>query len=117
MNEAIEGSLFSYNSGWRAVKIRARCITLPHRKKEGNMAGIFTRGELDKIIRSADLTEEQIEEIAALEDGRFRIRGTAVIGDVEEALGIELSDDDFDTFGGLVFAALGQIPRTAHPVT
>ncbi len=82
----------------------------------GGMLGIVTVNDLvERLVGNVDdeeeAPEEQIEEIAALEDGRFRIRGTAVIGDVEEALGIELSDDDFDTFGGLVFAALGQIPE------
>ena len=55
--------------------------------------------------------EEKIEDIVALDDGSFRIRGTALIGDVEEALGIELSDEDSDTFGGYAMAALGAIPE------
>ena len=82
----------------------------------GGVLGIVTVNDLvERLVGNVDdeeeTTEEKVEEIVALEDGRFRIRGTAIIGDVEEALGIELSDDDFDTFGGLVFAALGQIPE------
>ena len=82
----------------------------------GGMLGIVTVNDLvERLVGNVDdeeeAPEEQIEEILELDDGRWKIRGTAVIGDVEEALGIELSDDDFDTFGGLVFAALGQIPE------
>lgn len=55
--------------------------------------------------------EEKIEDITALEDGTFRVRGTALIGDVEAALGIELSDEDSDTLGGYAMAALGAIPE------
>ena len=82
----------------------------------GGMLGIVTVNDLvERLVGNVDdeeeAPEEQIEEILELDDGRWKIRGTAIIGDVEEALGIELSDDDFDTFGGLVFAALGQIPE------
>lgn len=82
----------------------------------GGMLGIVTVNDLvERLVGNVDdeeeAPEEQVEEIVALNDGRWKIRGTAIIGDVEEALGIELSDDDFDTFGGLVFAALGQIPE------
>ena len=82
----------------------------------GGMRGIVTTNDLvERLVGSIaddeEHEEEQEPEILALEDGTWKIRGTAVIGDVEEALGVELSDDDFDTFGGLVFAALGQIPE------
>ena len=82
----------------------------------GGMLGIVTINDLvERLVGSFNEEEEPEEaqepEILALEDGTWKIRGTATVGAVEEALGIELSDDDFDTFGGLVFAALGQIPE------
>ena len=82
----------------------------------GGMLGIVTTNDLvERLVGSfneeEEPEEEQEPEILALEDGSWKIRGTATVGAVEEALGIELSDDDFDTFGGLVFAALGQIPE------
>lgn len=82
----------------------------------GGMRGIVTTNDLvERLVGSiADDEEQEAEqepEILQLEDGTWKIRGTAVIGNVEEALGVELSDEDFDTFGGLVFAALGQIPE------
>lgn len=55
--------------------------------------------------------EEKTPDIIALEDGSFRIRGTTLVGDVEAALGIELSDEDSDTLGGYAMAALGAIPE------
>ena len=82
----------------------------------GGMLGIVTINDLvERLVGSFNDEEEPEEaqepEILSLEDGTWKIRGTATIGAVEEAIGIELSDDDFDTFGGLVFSALGQIPE------
>ncbi|MBQ8174307.1 MAG: HlyC/CorC family transporter [Clostridia bacterium] len=82
----------------------------------GGVLGIVTVNDLvERLVGNVDdeeaATEEKVEQILALEDGTWQIRGTATIGEVEETLGVELSDDDFDTFGGLVFAALGQIPE------
>ncbi len=83
----------------------------------GGMLGIVTASDLverlvgDSFSDEEETAEEKEPEIVKMDDGRYKIRGTAIIGDVEEALGVELSDDDFDTFGGLVFAALGQIPE------
>lgn len=55
--------------------------------------------------------EEKAPDVVALEDGTYRVRGTALIGEVEEAIGLEFSDEDSDTFGGFAMAALGAIPE------
>ena len=41
----------------------------------------------------------------------WKIKGSTLISDVEETLGIELSDNDCDTFGGYVLSALGSVPE------
>ena len=66
MIKASERVLFSYNSVRRDVK-HAPAYHSMAAKRRVNMAGIFTRGALDKIIRNGELTEEQkIEQLFAL---------------------------------------------------
>ena len=82
----------------------------------GGMLGVVSLNDLiEQLV--GDFTddetpeEEKAPDILPLDDGSFRIRGTALIGEVEEALGIELSDEDSDTLGGYTMAALGAIPE------
>lgn len=82
----------------------------------GGMLGIVSLNDLiEQLV--GDFTddetpeEEKAPDIMPLDNGSFRIRGTALIGEVEEALGIELSDEDSDTLGGYAMAALGAIPE------
>lgn len=82
----------------------------------GGMVGIVTVNDLiEQLVGDfAEVDEpEKVEEaaITALPDGNFRIRGIAEIEEVEEALGVSLASEDYGTFGGFVFAALGEIPE------
>ena len=83
----------------------------------GGMAGIITITDLiERLV--GDISDDdagqpnsgKTEEIEALEDGSFRVPGTASIEEVEKALSLELADEDSDTFGGFVLAAYGAIP-------
>ena len=38
------------------------------------------------------------------------MNGSVPIDEIEKEVGVELPDDDFDTFSGLVFSELGSIP-------
>ncbi len=82
----------------------------------GGMLGIVTVNDLiERLVGDfAEVDEPEKEEeadILALPDGSYRIFGTAEIGDVEEALSVSIASEDYDTFGGFVFAALGEIPE------
>ena len=57
-----------------------------------------------------DEDEEPLEEIKLIADNTWEILGGASIGDVEEAIGLELCDEDNDTFGGYIIGLLGAIP-------
>lgn len=83
----------------------------------GGMAGIITITDLiERLV--GDISDDDAEqpnsgktdEIELLEENLYRVPGTASIEDVEKALSVEISDEDSDTFGGFVFAALGSIP-------
>jgi len=79
----------------------------------GGMYGIVTMNDLITQLVGDwdDEHEEDIRpDIELVGDNTWRVRGSALLGDVEEALNLELGDD-FDTFGGMVFGELSAIPE------
>jgi len=80
----------------------------------GGMSGVITMDDLiEQIVGSFDddyLTPEApaIEKIDA---DTWKIKGSAYLDDVSKQLDISLPDEDFETFGGLVFGVLGIIPE------
>lgn len=81
----------------------------------GGVSGVITIYDLiQAIVGDLDADGEDggaNEDIEKLEDGTWRITGTADIEEVEEALGIKFpEDEDYETFGGFVFANYGSIP-------
>jgi putative hemolysin len=67
---------------------------------------------LEELVGSLDddYLNPSVQSIEKIDDNIWKIKGFAYLDDVSRALGITLPDDDFDTFGGLVFGALGTIP-------
>lgn len=82
----------------------------------GGTSGLVTLEDLleelvGNIYDEFDPLEEQ--DIIRLEDGRWRVSGSANLEDLFEAMGRKLPEDDerdYDTLGGLVFAQLSVIP-------
>ena len=74
------------------------------------MSGIVTRSDLiEQLV--GDLGDDPTHlEIEALGDNTWRIRGSAPLDEVSEALGIPIESEDYDTFNGLIFGALGTVP-------
>jgi len=54
---------------------------------------------------------EELHQIKRLDDERFRVSGLTPIHDVEEALNVSVSNEEISTFGGLITAELGVIPK------
>ncbi|MBE6577631.1 MAG: HlyC/CorC family transporter [Ruminococcaceae bacterium] len=82
----------------------------------GGVLGIVTLTDLIECLIGEFATEaeegEEVEElITALENSTWQINGTAPISDVEEALGINITDEDSDTFGGYVLGLYGSVPE------
>ncbi len=83
----------------------------------GGTSGLVTLEDLlEEIVGNIyDEFDPQAEqEIIPLEDGLWRVSGSADLEELAEAVGIELPQDeerDFDTVGGLVFANLSVIPQ------
>lgn len=80
----------------------------------GGVVGIVTISDLvEQLV--GDLTDDSDTDsgdqpnIKKLEDGSLDLHGNVELGDIEEALDIEIGEDH-DTLTGLVFDALGMIP-------
>lgn len=85
----------------------------------GGTRGVITIHDLLELLvgEMDDLGEETVEEIKELGEGKWEILGSASLGDVSEALGVELDDEDHDTFGGYIVGALGSIPQDGKEVS
>ncbi len=81
----------------------------------GGMSGIVTMSDLlEQLV--GDLDDDikmpaETPEIERIDSKTWRIRGTAPLDEVSKQLGVMLPEDDYDTFGGLVFGILGTIPN------
>ena len=86
----------------------------------GGMSGIVTMEDLlEEIVGNIyDEFDPAAEaEIVRVNDDTWRISGQASLDDVAKALDVELPlDEDYDTFGGLIFSQFTLIPDDgAHP--
>lgn len=80
----------------------------------GGMSGIITMNDLlEELVgdleNDASAPEEQ-PVIEVLDSKTWKIHGSASLDVVSEHLGIALPEEDYDTFGGLVFGMLGTVP-------
>lgn len=81
----------------------------------GGLSGIITMNDiLEEIVGDFDDDEMYEEEIVAVSDNIWRIKGVATLEDISHALNIKLPEqDDFDTLGGLIINELKAIPNNA----
>lgn len=98
------------------------------REQEIHLAIVIDEwGSFEGLITLEDTVEEIIGEIRdefdeekpwvrKLDDGSYTVEGSATIHDVNEALNAGFESEDFDTVGGLVFGALGRVPRLGDEV-
>jgi putative hemolysin len=80
--------------------------------EHGGTAGLVTIEDLlEEIVGEiADEYDVEAPGVERLPDGALRVPGRTPIDDVNEELGVELPDDEWDTVGGLVFNLLGKVP-------
>jgi CBS domain containing-hemolysin-like protein len=87
--------------------------------EHGGTAGILTADEvlyrlLGRWLGAAGRPGG--EAVRQLSTGNLLLSGLALIADVEDAIGVEISDEDYDTVGGFIMARLGRIPRVGDRV-
>jgi putative hemolysin len=80
----------------------------------GGMSGIITISDLlEELLGDMDDDASSCEEpplIEAVGESTWQIRGSAPLEDVAKSLGVTLPAEDYDTFAGMVFALLGNVP-------
>jgi putative hemolysin len=78
----------------------------------GGTMGLVTMEDLIEEIVGDIYDEHDLPEknFVPTSDGALLIDGGTSISDVNERLGLELPEEDFDTIGGYVFGELGRIP-------
>ncbi|MBO5858373.1 MAG: HlyC/CorC family transporter [Clostridia bacterium] len=78
----------------------------------GGTAGIVTLEDvLESIVGNIqDEYDDEEEEITKIDETTFTIDGTIDLDEVNELVGIELPEGDYDTLGGFVISLLGYLP-------
>jgi len=83
----------------------------------GGVSGLITIEDvLEEIVGEIDDEHDEEEEahIKALGGNNYRINALAEIEDFNEVFECELSDEDYDTVGGLLLAEFGRVPETGE---
>ena len=87
----------------------------------GETRGIVTLEDLLEEIVGNIYDEYDAAEAPAIEplpDGRWKVQGTLSIEDLNDELGIHITDDrDYDTVGGMIFSCLHTIPEDGKQFT
>jgi magnesium and cobalt transporter len=81
----------------------------------GGVCGMVTIEDvLEQIVGDIadeyDFDEDE-DNIIRQDDAHWRVKADTEIADFNETLGTDFSDEDYDTIGGLVLKAAGQLPK------
>lgn len=81
----------------------------------GGMVGIVTLNDLvEQLVGTLSDVDDQNDAdtptIVKIGEDTWKICGNIDLSDIEDATGVELDDDEYDTFTGLAFGVLGIIP-------
>ena len=86
----------------------------------GGVAGLVTIEDvLEQIVGDIEDEfdfDETEANIVRDRHGQFRVKAQTEIADFNETFGTDFSDDDFDTFGGLVVSHFGRMPKRGEQV-
>jgi len=88
----------------------------------GGVAGLVTIEDvLEQIVGDIDDEHDEAENpetlIAAQADGHYVVDALTPIADFNERFGADFDDDEYDTIGGLVAAAIGHLPEAGEELT
>jgi magnesium and cobalt transporter len=90
--------------------------------EHGGVAGLLTIEDvLEQIVGEIDDEHDDAEDpnalIAAQADGQFVVDALTPIEDFNERFGAAFDDDEYDTIGGLITAAIGHLPEAGEELT
>ena len=86
--------------------------------EHGSVTGIVSLEDLleELVGEITDEYDREEPEVLQLGDGVYRVSGKASIDDVNELLGTELPDEDWDTVAGLLLDLLGRMPENGEEI-
>ena len=84
----------------------------------GGTSGLVTLEDLleELVGEIADEFDEAPEEAYREKDGAYVVTGKFPVERLEEAFGIQVLDEDFETISGLIFSIVGRIPLVGEVV-
>ncbi|WP_133478279.1 HlyC/CorC family transporter [Cognatilysobacter segetis] len=90
--------------------------------EHGGVAGLITIEDvLEQIVGEIDDEHDDAHDpnalIAAQTDGQFVVDALTPIEDFNERFGADFDDDEYDTIGGLVTAAIGHLPEAGEELS
>jgi CBS domain containing-hemolysin-like protein len=82
----------------------------------GSVTGIVTLEDLleELVGEITDEYDKEAPEVVEVEDGVYRVSGKTSIDDVNDLLGAELPDEEWDTVAGLILDLFGRIPAAGE---
>lgn len=88
----------------------------------GGVAGLVTIEDvLEQIVGEIDDEHDDAEDpdalIAAQADGQYLVDALTPISDFNTRFGADFNDDEYDTIGGLITAAIGHLPEAGEELT
>ncbi len=86
----------------------------------GGVCGMVTIEDvLEQIVGDIadeyDFDEDE-DNVIRQDDAHWRVKADTEIDDINEALGTDFSDEDYDTIGGLVLKAAGKLPKRGERI-
>lgn len=85
--------------------------------EHGGMLGVVTIRDLLEQLVGEIQQEGESPEIQPLEEGVWRVQGSAPLDDVARTLGIDLPLEEYETFGGYAFGLYGSVPQDGRTVS
>jgi CBS domain containing-hemolysin-like protein len=85
----------------------------------GGVSGIVCMEDILEVIVGEiqdEFDEDEAEEICKLDAGVYAVEARTPIEMINEAVGLNLPDEDFETIGGYVFELFGRIPVKGESV-
>jgi magnesium and cobalt transporter len=84
----------------------------------GGVAGLVTLEDLLEEIVGEIRDEDQPEEVTIRHEGDAWIMdGDTELGDIEQAIGLDLWDEAYNTIAGLIIKQLGRLPQPGETLT
>ena len=88
----------------------------------GGVAGLVTIEDvLEQIVGDIDDEHDEAADenqlISAQADGHFVVDALTPISDFNERFGADFDDDEYDTIGGLITAAIGHLPEAGEELS